>query len=295
MPQRDCRPQPDLRWPVIDFDQRLGDAECRSTLVIDSCTMRCAAASTTNGTAEHPWPGRLRRTTGTTVTCSPLSAAVETTRSRSANPPTGPATGAGHRRLPSTGRVPQHADGAAEVGQRRGADLPDTPQRRGRVVGFVGQRLEPDDALDRDRRYRVGEHIVDLPGDPQPLLFDLLAGVPLVVDPGPFGAQPGLPADFPAGANTVAKGDHRDQQHQVLRRLETEQLGERLLLHPVQGGDDHDDARRRRSPAATGPVPPRNRRRRQSARTPPPPDSRSCSRRRAGPWWRSAHRPASAA
>ena len=88
-----------------------------------------------------------------------------------------------------------------------------------------------------------------LPGDPQPLLFDLQPGVPFVVPADLFGLQPRLLPDLEPGPDAVAEGDHRDQQDQVLRPLEAEQPGDRFLGQPVhRGHHQHGAGRQDRQP-----------------------------------------------
>ena len=71
----------------------------------------------------------------------------------------------------------QHAQHAAQLGQAGQRARPDLTealhQLRRRIGGLVGRRL----GLDRDHRHVVGDHVVQLAGDPGPLFNDGLSRV----------------------------------------------------------------------------------------------------------------------
>ncbi len=67
----------------------------------------------------------------------------------------------------------QHAEGRAQVGQRGAAHGLDVPQRGLGVLRVAPEPVGGDARLHVDADHRVGDHVVDLPGDPQALLLQL--------------------------------------------------------------------------------------------------------------------------
>ena len=99
--------------------------------------------------------------------------------------------------------VAQHAEQAAHLGERAAGCGRDGVEGRRGLVGPVVEHVGADAGLHGDHRHRVGDDVVELLGDPQPLLGED-SGRALALDIGPLLglAQPDL--------DRLATGPHRD-------------------------------------------------------------------------------------
>ena len=114
--------------------------------------------------------------------------------------------------------VAQHAEQAAHLGERAAGGGRDGLERGTGLVGPVGEHVGADAGLHGDHRHRVGDDVVQLLGDPQPLLGEH-AGRALALDVGPLLglADPGL--------ERLAAGPQRDPDRPGAG--EERQVGER--------------------------------------------------------------------
>jgi hypothetical protein len=109
---------------------------------------------------------------------------------------------------PRRGRAAQDAERGPDLGGRVPRPLADGPQRRPRLLRIGGQDVAGDAGLDVDDGDRVGEDVVQLAGDPQPLLLDPALRFPLC-------ALAALGAQGAAATDDLAQQDHRGEQRDV--------------------------------------------------------------------------------
>jgi hypothetical protein len=113
----------------------------------------------------------------------------------------------------------EHAQHGVQLTQGLVAGLADRGQRLGGLVGPAVQQVGGDPGLDADHPDGVGDHVVQLPGDPQPLLVDPAPGLLLPGPLGPLGPVAQLGHVRPPGPDRLApphRGQHRDGRVQRL-------------------------------------------------------------------------------
>ena len=98
----------------------------------------------------------------------------------------------------------QHPEHGVQLAQGLVAGLADRGQGVGRLVGPALQQVGGDPGLDADHPDGVGDHVVQLPGDPQPLLVDPAAGLLLPGPLGPLGPVAQLGHVRPPGPHRLA-------------------------------------------------------------------------------------------
>lgn len=99
--------------------------------------------------------------------------------------------------------LPEQSDRGAQFPEGGAAGLPDMGQGGLRLVGAFVHEVGGDPGLDVDQRDVVRHHVVQIPGDPQPLLGDPAAGLLVAGAFGPLGAFPDGVHEGPAAADRV--------------------------------------------------------------------------------------------
>ena len=177
---------------------------CRSTLVSDSCTIRNPA-----------WP------TGEAIvvvsdTSTSASAVSPPARARSSQLREIAQVLGGARRGAAV-LLPQHVERRSQVPQSLGRHVLDLHKRIG--LGAARAQVRGDAGADVDRDQGVGDRVVQLAGDAQPLLIEALAGLCLAV-------LLFAHSQRPAGAHGVA--DHEGTQDEDEPKRGAGQLHGRL-------------------------------------------------------------------
>ena len=103
----------------------------------------------------------------------------------------------------------QHAERRTQVGQRLAADLLDVAEGLARLLRVGVLHVGGDAGLDVDGDQRVGDHVVQVAGDAQPLLVDAAPGLLLA---GPLGGLGPLDQGVLVGAAVVHRGAERERE-----------------------------------------------------------------------------------
>ncbi len=127
-------------------------------------------------------------------------------------------------------RAPQQPERAAQLPHGLVTGQPDHPQRGAGRLGVVGQCLVRDRGLHPDHRDGVAQHVVQVPGDAQPLLLDPPARLPLPLGRGLPRGAPLLVAQQPGGPHGRAQRDRGQHQADGGGQLEAEQVGRVVAL-----------------------------------------------------------------
>jgi hypothetical protein len=130
----------------------------------------------------------------------------------------------GRLRPLSAGGLAQHADGRPQLLHRARAGLPDRRQRLAGLLRPAVQDVQRHPRPEVDHRDAVRHHVVQLPGDPQPLVV-------------------GAAARLLGGATAPGPRHHADpQRHQQQRQPGEQHPGELLPApHPAIADPDGDD------------------------------------------------------
>ena len=144
----------------------------------------------------------------------------------------------------------QHAERRPQLGERLAAGVLDGEQGVAGVVGPLVQHVGADPRLHRDARQGVGDRVVQVAGDPQPLLGDPAAGLLLArlrQVPGPFlqRDQLGPPAEHRAAEHDRAGGPADEQRGEERRRVVEDGCDEHHRRHRG-GARDRAGPRRHR-------------------------------------------------
>src|SRR5215216_7140082 len=116
----------------------------------------------------------------------------------------------------------EHAQHGVQLPEGLVAGLADGGQRVGGLVGPAVQQVGRDPGLDADHPDGVGDHVVQLPGDAQPLLVDPAAGLLLPGPLGPLGPVPQLGHVRPAGPHRLPPPHGGQHRHGRVQRFAVE-------------------------------------------------------------------------
>ena len=156
----------------------------------------------------------------------------------------------------------EHAEHPLHLAQRLTAHRLDRAQRGPGLIRLAVEHVLAEAGLHADHGHAVGHHVVQFPGDPEPLRGDRIAGRP-VPDVGHMGAAlldqvPDHPGDGQrqGGPGRVARALPVEVQHHALRDQQGQPAGQAGQRdRPAAGRRDHVQHRGQREERAAGDFP----------------------------------------